>query len=78
MKSPLIVLSVLQCHTLLDDKYDAVDGNIVKFEAKESVTSLAKLLVQLHDNFSEYGLNETLYFYPCVGTTMYETRHICS
>ena len=77
-KSPPAVLTILRCHSLLDEYYDSVEGGIVEFKAKESVTSVAKLLVRFHDNFAEYRLGVTTYFYPCVGTTMLDTRHTCT
>ena len=55
-----------------------MEGDIVEFKAKESVTSVAKLLVRFHDNFEEYRLSVTTYFYRCVGTTMLDTRHTCN
>lgn len=68
-KSPPIVLSVLQYHKLLDH---------VKFEAKESISFIAKLLVRLHANFEEYRIMDYIYFYPCVNTTLFEIIASCS
>ena len=48
-KSPPVVMSVMECHSLLEKMLEAHDSKIL-FEAKVSISSIAKLLVKYHKN----------------------------
>ena len=75
--SPSIIMTVKECHSLLDSKLKDADNEPSIFENKQSTKSIAKLLVKYHENFEKYELSNKMYFYPCVGTTLHKTS-LCS
>ena len=68
-----VVMTVSECHSLLDSKLRDADNQPSIFENKTSTKSIAKLLVKYHENFEQYELSNKMYFYPCVGTTLHKT-----
>lgn len=68
-----ILLSVLECHALLNDKMNEAFCDLQQFQVKKPFIFISKLLVLYHEFFDKFELINNKYFYPCVEITILDT-----
>ena len=54
-----------------------VTNDIDIFQKKQSVVDISKLLVRYHENYDEFELVNSHYYYPCFGSTFLDSSSHC-